>query len=182
MSKNKDKELNNEEIKQKKAARDVFLDYLPYIIIVLVVVILRTFIATPVRVNGTSMDPTLHNGETMILNKLGMKTKGINRWNIVVIDTDNSHLIKRVVALPGETIYYNNNKLYINGKVLEDKYSLTETEDFEVVKLKKDEYFVMGDNRIISKDSRSIGPVNQKDIKGKTNLLLFPIDRFGIIK
>ncbi|MDD4188258.1 MAG: signal peptidase I [Bacilli bacterium] len=182
MSKNKEKELNNEEIKQKKAARDVFLDYLPYIIIILVVVILRTFIATPVRVNGTSMDPTLHNGETMILNKLGMKTKGINRWDIVVIDTEDSHLIKRVIALPGETIYYNDYKLYINGKALEDNYSLSKTEDFEFVKLNKDEYFVMGDNRSISKDSRTIGSVNKKEIIGKTNIILFPIDRAGIIK
>ena len=179
------KNIKNEEeqeLKQKKANKDVFLDYLPYIIIILVVIIIRTFIATPIRVNGTSMDTTLHNGETMILNKLGMKTKGIKRWDIIVIDTDTTHLIKRVIALPGEIIKYENGKLYINNQEIEDKYSLTKTEDFKEVKIGKNEYFVMGDNRFISQDSRTIGPIDKSEIRGKTNIILFPIDRFGIIK
>lgn len=171
-----------EEIKQKKANKDIFLDYLPYIVIILTVVIIRTFIATPIRVNGSSMDTTLHNGETMILNKLGMKTKGIKRWDIVVIETDTTHLIKRVIALPGETIKYEDGNLYINNKEMEDKYSLTITEDFEEVTIGKNEYFVMGDNRYISEDSRMIGTINKSEIKGKTNIILFPIDRFGIVK
>ncbi len=172
-----------EEIKinQKKASRDVFLDYLPYIIIILIVMIIRTFIATPIRVNGTSMEATLHNGETMILNKLGMKTSGLKRWDIIVLKTKNSHLIKRIIALPGETIKYEDGKLYINNKEIEDKYSLTTTEDFEEITIPKEQYFVMGDNRYLSQDSRAIGPVNKSDIIGKTNIILFPLDRFGTV-
>ena len=173
----KEKELN-----QKKAHKDVFLDFLPYIIIVLVVLIIRTFIATPVRVNGSSMETTLLNGETMILNKLAIKVKGVNRWDIVVIKTSDSFIIKRVIALPGETIKYESDILYINDKELEDNYSLSETEDFKEIKLNKDEYFVMGDNRYVSQDSRVVGPIKKEAIIGKTNIRLFPIDKLGLIK
>lgn len=171
------------EERQKRANRDIFMDYLPYFIIILFVIIIRTYIATPIRVNGASMDPTLKTGETMILNKLAMNVKGLKRWDIVVIKLDNNnYLIKRVIALPGETIKYEAGILYINGAKMIDQYSLTETDDFEEVKVAKDEYFVMGDNRAVSQDSRVIGPVKKNAIQGKTNLILFPIDRFGKVK
>ena len=173
----KEKELN-----QKKAPEDVFLDFLPYIIIVLVVLIIRSFIATPVRVNGSSMETTLLNGETMILNKLAIKVKGVNRWDIVVIKTSDSFIIKRVIALPGETIKYEDETLYINNKKVKDNYSLSETEDFKEIVLDKDEYFVMGDNRYVSQDSRVVGPIKKETIIGKTNIRLFPIDKLGLIK
>lgn len=173
----KEKELN-----QKKAHKDVFLDFLPYIIIVLVVLIIRSFIATPVRVNGSSMETTLLNGETMILNKLAIKVKGVNRWDIVVIKTSDSFIIKRVIALPGETIKYEDDTLYINNKKVKDNYSLSETEDFKEIVLDKDEYFVMGDNRYVSQDSRVVGPIKKETIIGKTNIRLFPIDKLGLIK
>lgn len=173
----KEKELN-----QKKAHKDVFLDFLPYIIIVLVVLIIRSFIATPVRVNGSSMETTLLNGETMILNKLAIKVKGVNRWDIVVIKTSDSFIIKRVIALPGETIKYEDETLYINNKKVKDNYSLSETEDFKEIVLDKDEYFVMGDNRYVSQDSRVVGPIKKETIIGKTNIRLFPIDKLGLIK
>ncbi len=167
------------EQKQKLAAKDIFLDFYPYLIIILCVVILRTFIATPVRVNGDSMDPTLKNGETMILNKIGMKTSGIKRWDIVVLKTGDAYLIKRVIALPGETVKYEEGKLYINNKETKDKYSLTKTDDFKERQMEKDEYYVMGDNRSVSQDSRIIGPIKKKEIIGKTNLRLFPVDKIG---
>ena len=161
---------------------DIFLDYLPYFIIILVVLITRTYIATPIRVNGASMDTTLKNGETMLLNKLGMKVNGIKRWDIVVIKLEDSYLIKRIIGLPGEKIKYIDGKLYINDQVMADKYSLTETGDFEEVSVAQDEYFVMGDNRYISQDSRILGAIKESYIKGKTNLVLFPLDRFGKVE
>ncbi len=167
---------------QKKANKDILLDNLPYIIIILIIIIIRTFIATPIRVNGDSMDSTLRDGETMILNKLGMRTSGIKRWDIVVIKTDDSYLIKRVVGLPGETVKYENGKLYIANKEVEDKYSITKTEDFDETTVDEDEYFVMGDNRFISKDSRIIGNINKSEILGKTNIIVFPFNRFGLVE
>lgn len=169
------------EVKNKKAVKDVFLDALPYIIIILVVLILRTFIVTPIRVNQTSMYPTLKEGDTMLLNKIGATVKGIKRFDIVVIKTNGSYLIKRVIGMPGESIKYTNGKLYINEKVIEDKYSKSETEDFYEVKIGDNDYFVMGDNRSVSKDSRLIGTVSRSQILGKTNIIIFPFSHFGTV-
>ena len=169
------------ELTQKRAHWEIFLDYGPYLVIIIVVIIIRTFIATPIRVNGASMDPTLVNGEMMVLNKLVVRTRGIERWDIVVVRVDNSNLIKRVIGLPGETIKYENGNLYINGQQKEDLFSLTTTYDFAERLIGPNEYFVMGDNRNISQDSRSeqIGNVSKSDIRGRTNIIIFPIGRFG---
>jgi len=117
----------------------------------------------------------------MILNKLVVRVRGIDRWDIVVIRVDGSNLIKRVIGLPGETIKYYEGNLYINGEQKDDPFSLTFTYDFEEIKIGANEYFVMGDNRSISQDSRSpqIGNVSRSDIRGRSNIVLFPFNRFG---
>lgn len=152
-----------------------------FTILLLIIIIIRIFFYSPIRVNGSSMYPTLQDKEFMILNKIGLQ-KGINRFDIVVVESNGKYIIKRVIGLPGESVMYSDNKLYINGKVIEDNYSKSETENFENVILKDNEYFVMGDNREISKDSRVIGPVNIKNIKGKTNLVIFPFSKLGIVE
>lgn len=152
-----------------------------FTILLLIIIIIRIFFYSPIRVNGSSMYPTLQDKEFMILNKIGLQ-KGINRFDIVVVESNGKYIIKRVIGLPGESVMYNDNKLYINGKVVEDNYSKSETENFENVILKDNEYFVMGDNREVSKDSRVIGPVNIKNIKGKTNLVIFPFSKLGIVE
>lgn len=154
---------------------------LVFTLILIAIILIRLFLFSPIRVNGTSMYPTLQDKEFMILNKIALKD-GINRFDIVVVKTSNTNIIKRVIALPGESVMYKDNKLYINGKVIEDNYSKTPTEDFDNIVLKEDEYFVMGDNREVSKDSRIIGPVNIKNIKGKTNLVFFPFNKIGIVE
>ncbi len=152
-----------------------------FTILLLIIIIIRIFFYSPIRVNGSSMYPTLQDKEFMILNKIGLQ-KGINRFDIVVVESNGKYIIKRVIGLPGESVMYSDNKLYINGKVVEDNYSKSETENFENVILKDNEYFVMGDNREVSKDSRVIGPVNIKNIKGKTNLVIFPFNKIGIVE
>ena len=118
----------------------------------------------------------------MILNETSYYFKDIKRFDIVVVDAKDELIIKRVIALPGETISYKDNTLYINGKKVEEKYSYGITDDFESVKLKKDEYFVMGDNRQNSLDSRYFGPFKKKYIRGKTNVIILPFDRMGKVK
>ncbi len=153
-----------------------------FLIILTTIIVIRIFFYSPIRVNGTSMYPTLQDKEFMILNKISLK-QGINRFDIVVVqDNNNKHIIKRVIGLPGESIMYKDNKLYINGKVVEDNYSKTDTNDFDNIVLGENEYFVMGDNRVVSKDSRVIGPVNIKNIKGKTNLIIFPFNKIGFVE
>lgn len=153
-------------------------DFLPYLIILVVVILFRTFIATPIKVDGMSMYPTLEGNEIMILNKLGK----IQRYNIVVVKEEKEDLIKRVIGLPNETIEIVEGNIYINGKKIEENYGKGETSDYPKTKLKSDEYFVLGDNRENSKDSRSIGPVKKKQINGNTSFIIFPFTRFGNTK
>lgn len=152
----------------------------PYIIIILVVVIIRTFIVTPVRVNGGSMNPTLLSKDIMILKKYD---KDFKRFDIVVVDdsVEGEELIKRIIALPNEKIKCKDGKIYINGKKIDDVYGSGTTEDFLEITLKDNEYFVMGDNRENSIDSRIFGGVFESELKGTTNLIIFPFDRFGTI-
>ena len=155
-----------------------------YVGIFLLIIIIRTFIITPIRVNGDSMNPTLKDGEIMILNKIGYSINGVERFDIVVVDYNGDKLIKRVIGLPGETLKYENNILYINGQEVEEPYLNESTEDFNITslgysKIPRDCYFVLGDNRDDSKDSRIIGCVSEKQIKGKTSLVLLPFSDAG---
>ena len=154
-------------------------ELLPYIIIIIVVIIIRTFIFTPVVVNGPSMMNTLHNGDVMILDKIGMKLGGIKRFDIVVIQTGKTKIIKRVIGLSGETIFYKNNKLYINGKEVSDNHSNEITYDFEEVKIPDGEYYVLGDNRTDSVDSRILGTIPKNEILGHATFIIYPFNRFG---
>lgn len=166
--------------------KKIIKELIPYIIIIVSVLTFRYFIATPVRVDGDSMNDTLKNGDILILNKLD---KTIERFDIVVINVNGKRLIKRVIALPGEYIEYKDNKLYINGKKMKDKalirtrdFTLKETYDIEFIP--KDYYFVMGDNRMNSLDSRryEVGLINKKDIKGVTTFRLLPFSKLGTLK
>lgn len=155
-------------------------ELMPYIIIVVVVLLVRSFIVTPGLVNGSSMEPTLHNNELVLINKIGLN-KGIERYDIVVVKYENSTIIKRVIGLPYETVEYINDTLYIDGKIVGTKVDFEYTKDFKLT-AGKNEYIVLGDNRNISKDSRIIGPVKERDIIGKVDLVLFPFSKFGKVK
>ena len=159
----------------------------PYVVIVIVVVLFRTFIATPVRVDGSSMDSTLNHGDILILNKLDKKYE---RFDVVVvsvtIDGKTSKLVKRVIGLPGESIEYKDNELYINGEIIEDvatertnNFNLKEL--YNIENLPEDYYFVMGDNRNGSRDSRdnTVGLIKYEDIVGTTTIRLFPFNKIG---
>ena len=158
----------------------IIKEIIPYIIIVLIVVLIRTFIITPVRVDGDSMKNTLKNGDILLLYKLG----SINRLDIIVLDEekDNEKIIKRVIGLPGETVAIKKGKIYINDKVIDDEYAYGETSDYDKVTLEDDEYFILGDNRLISKDSRYFGPIKKSEIKGKIVFRLFPFTKIGTVQ
>ena len=159
--------------------KKIFKELLPYIIILLVVIVIKLFIFTPIRVNGPSMKNTLHDKDIMILNEFSYRFSDIKRFDIVVIKYKNEYLIKRVIGLPGEKVEYKKNKLYINNKYIKEKFSHKETEDFKTKKIPKDNYIVLGDNRTDSVDSRMIGFIKKKDIKGKTSFTILPFNRFG---
>lgn len=158
----------------------VIKEVIPYIVIVVVVVLIRTFIITPVRVDGDSMKNTLKNGDILLLYKLS----SIDRFDIIVLDEekDNEKIIKRVIGLPGEAVAIKKGKIYINDKVIDDEYAYGETSDYNKVTLKDDEYFILGDNRLISKDSRYFGPIKDNEIKGKIVFRLFPFAKIGTVQ
>ena len=188
--------MNKEE--KKHTYKDSLRELVPYVFLIFTVVLIRTFIITPIKVNGTSMTNTLDNGDTMILNKISMKIHDIKRFQIVVIKENDTYLIKRVIGLPGEHIKYvideetGEGILYINNKKVKETFisdkakSLTCNTDSDLckdgIRIPNNYYFVMGDNRGNSIDSRMIGLINIKDIAGTTKFIVFPFNKFGIVK
>ena len=155
-------------------------EILSYVIIIVIVLLIKHFIVTPIRVNGDSMNNTLKDKDIMILDKISYRFQDIKRFDIVVIKKDKEYLIKRVIGLPGETVEYKNNKLYINNKNVAEKFNHEETTDFILEeKIPEGYYFVVGDNRPVSNDSRYIGLIKEEDILGKTSFVIFPFNRFG---
>ena len=173
--------------KKKKKENSALHDFLIYATIIIVVILIRTFLITPVKVTGTSMDDTLSDGEIMILNKITYKKNNIKRFDIVVVKEGNSRIIKRVIGLPKESLEYKNNILYINNKETKEPYTRKETNDFNITSLGYKTipdkcYIVMGDNRTVSYDSRELGCIREKDILGKANLVIFPFTKIGYKK
>lgn len=175
--------------------KSIVKEWLPYIIIVVVVVLIRSYIITPVVVRGDSMDDTLHDGEVLFLSKIHYRVDDIKRFDIVVVkDIDNDLIIKRVIGLPGDNIEYRDNVLYIDGKKIDRSFSDDETEDFTLDeiceisdidcngKIPDDMYLVLGDNRDVSADSRVKGLINKEQILGKTIFRIWPLNKIGVTK
>lgn len=145
--------------------------------IIVVVIIIRTFIITPAFVNGHSMYPTLHHHDVLLVEKFNKK---IERFDIVVINHEGTMLVKRVIGLPGEYIEYKDSKLYVNNIEIEEPFTNSTTNSFKMDemldfdKIPRDFYFVVGDNRENSQDSRVIGFIPASEIVGKAVFRLFP--------
>lgn len=163
---------------REKVEKKYLKEFLPYFIIILVVILIKLFVVSPIRVNGASMNPTLNDKDIMLLDEISYRFSDIKRFDIVVVKEEDEYLIKRVIGLPGEKVEYKENKLYIDGKYVKEDFKHEETLDFFTT-LEEDEYFIMGDNRINSTDSRVFGPVSRDKIMGKTSLTILPISRFG---
>ena len=159
---------------------------LPYIIIILVVLFIKAFIVTPIKVNGESMYPTLEEGDIMILNKTAYYFNKPERFDIVVVNMPDEYLIKRVIGLPGEHIEYKNNTLYVDGKRVKENFKHGVTANFNIEELGSDTiplntYLVLGDNRENSLDSRELGFIREDQLLGRTSLIILPFNRFGSV-
>ena len=188
----------------------------PFILFVLVLGLSRLFLWQPVKVDGHSMDPTLADGERLIV----LNHTKINRFDIVVAketeDGQTKEIVKRVIGMPGDTITYNDDTLYINGKEVDEKYldeykqaldddqlqdiyaynslfqELAEKADAFTtdsdgnteftVKVPKGEYYLMGDDRIVSKDSREVGTFPKSSIVGEVKFRFWPLSKIGFIE
>ena len=155
-------------------------DLNPYIICIVVVVLIRSFVFTLGIIDGASMENTLFNNNIVLVNKIGLNF-GIDRFDVVSINFNNNYLVKRVIGLPGETVEYIDNILYINGEKVASPIEFEYTKGFKLT-AGKNEYIVLGDNRDVSKDSREIGPLDKSTIKGKVEFILYPFKNFGTVK
>jgi len=159
----------------------IIKEYGIYVVILIVVLLVKTYIMTPIVVNGDSMYSTLHDGDLMILNKLKYRTSEIERFDIVVVKYNDKYIIKRIIGQPGDTVKCIDNILYINDVVYAENYldDDTSTSYFEIDKIPEGYYFVLGDNREVSLDSRKIGLIKDSEIEGKATYTIFPFNRFG---
>ncbi|BAD64821.1 signal peptidase I [Shouchella clausii] len=160
--------------------------------------LVRLFLYAPIVVDGHSMQPTLDSGDKMIVNQIGYVFIEPKRFDIVVFHAPGGKdYIKRIIGLPGDHLKYENDTLYINGKETAEPYlnSLKQTlygdqlltGDFTLEELIGEEvipddyYFMMGDNRRLSKDSRDIGLIPKSEIIGKANVIFYPFEHISIV-
>ncbi|MBR3228225.1 MAG: signal peptidase I [Erysipelotrichaceae bacterium] len=167
-----------------KKIKDFIVDLLQTVLIAVVIVfILFRFVLMSVEVKGSSMEPTLYTddrGVSFILTR----NIGIKRFDICVIDSDRttSFLVKRIIGLPGETIRYEDGKLYVNGEYVEEDFlEDAVTGDLEIT-LGEDEYYCLGDNRRVSRDSRYYGPFSKKEIRATNVFIYYPFSDLGLKK
>ncbi len=146
------------------------------------------FLYQPVQVEGTSMLPRLSNQERIFINKFVYRFEPIRRGDIVVfrypLDTSKSY-IKRVVGLPGETVSIRDGRVLINGQPLKEPYvspSFLDHHNLPLLALEPDHYFVLGDHRDSSNDSRTWGAVDRKFIYGKAVFVYWPFNQFGSLE
>ena len=147
--------------------------------------VIIVFLYQPVKVEGTSMAPLLSDQERIFINKFVYRFEPIQRGDVVVFWYPLDHsksFIKRVVGLPGEAVEIRQGAVYVNGKIVPEPYVPPQYEDlsdYGPMRVPKDNYFVMGDHRISSNDSRVFGPVASRFIYGRAVFAYWPVDHFG---
>lgn len=183
----------NEEIAPKNEenkGKSSFWEFIRYTIIALAIVIpFRIFIAQPYMVYGSSMDPTFKDSDYLIVDQISKRFEDPKRESVIIIVYPNNtskFFIKRLIGLPGETIQIKNGEVKIyneenkEGFTLKEPYVLYDKKEDLNITLKNNEYFVMGDNRAESFDSRYWGPLDKKYIVGRPILRLYPFNKIGI--
>ena len=158
------------------------------LISVIVSLIIIVFLYQPVRVEGTSMLPVLEDQDRLFINKFAYRIGEIHRGDVVVFlyphDQSKSY-IKRVIALPGDELRIDHGTVWVNGKALKEPYVPLKFEDDRSqpeMTVPAGEYFVMGDHRAISSDSRDFGPVPRELIYGRAAFVYWPVDQAGVVR
>ncbi|MDE7252677.1 MAG: signal peptidase I [Acetatifactor sp.] len=177
----------------KKKVMKELLDTGLYLLFVLLVTwLLITFVIQKIGVEGSSMESTLYNGDALFVDKISYRFHDPERFDSIVFPfQENVYYIKRIIGLPGETVQIDESgNIYIDGEILRESYGreIIKQECIgraaEPIELGVDEYFVMGDNRNNSKDSRTevVGNIHKEDIFGRAWVRIWPLDSFGVLK
>lgn len=164
-----------------------------YLLIVLVMTFLVvTYVGQRTKVSGSSMEPTLSDGDNLIVDKISYRFSDPERFDIIVFPfryAEKTYYIKRIIGLPGETVYIDEEgHIYIDGEILKENYGKEVIVDpgraYEPITLGPNEYFVMGDNRNNSSDSRDpvVGNIYRNEFIGKAWMRIWPLDKMGLIK
>ncbi|ETI70789.1 signal peptidase I [Neobacillus vireti] len=158
-----------------------------------ITLVIRTFLFSPYVVDGASMEPTLHDHEKIFVNKV-YYSDHFNRGDIIIIKGPDENYVKRIIGMPGDEIEMKGDQLFINQVPYKETYLAENlkfakqqgsklTEDFGPIVLPKNQYYVMGDNRLYSKDSRNgLGFIKQENIIGKSEFVLLPFSKIRILK
>lgn len=163
----------------KRTAFSVIGEILQTILVSLAIFLfVYVFLVQPHRVKGESMIPNFHDGELLLTEKVTYRLYKPARGDVIVFKAPNSRnvdFIKRVIGLPGEQVRIENGSVFINGEKLDEPYETQQTSGTEEIAVGQDQYFVLGDNRNASSDSRSFGPISKQSIRGRTWLVYWPI-------
>lgn len=175
-------------------SRGIFRELLGWIVYIAIIIgltyLIVTFVGQRTRVSGHSMEATLHHGDNLIVDKLSYRFREPERFEIIVFPyrhKEDTYYIKRIIGLPGETVQVIDGYVYINGELLEENYGLETMNEAgiaaEPITLGEDEYFVLGDNRNNSSDSRdsSVGVLKRKELIGRAWIRIWPLDSIGVI-
>ena len=176
----------------KKVLREILSTSLYLLIVLCLTYVVIHFVGQRTQVVGQSMENTLNDDDNLIVDKLTYHFPDPKRFDIVVFPFQyekDTYYIKRIIGMPGETVYIDGEGvIYIDGEVLEESYGKETIQDagraYEPITLGKDEYFVMGDNRNNSSDSRDpvVGNISRDDIIGRAWIRIWPLNKFGILK
>lgn len=158
-------------------------DMVKYVIIIGVIVLIRIYILTTTEVVGPSMEPNLYEGNILLIDQVSSRFNDYKRFDVISFKESPGYLIKRVIGLPGEKIRYIDNKLYINDELVEYDFKTNGiTSDFGPITIPSNEYFVLGDNRVDSTDSRIFGTISKERIIGKVFFEVWPFNKLQVIK
>jgi len=176
----------------KKILEDIFDIGKTIVFVVLIAFFIRYFIFQPFVVDGYSMEPNFTDKEYLLVNKVTYRVGHPARGDVIVFDSPvdpGTDYIKRIIGLPGEKITIKNNSIYINDNSIDEKYLTPEINTYiqgdkstkYEVTLGKDQYFVLGDNREHSSDSRVFGVLDKNKIIGKAWFIVYPWNIFGLV-
>lgn len=140
---------------------------------------IRYFVIQPFKVQGASMQPSFYPNDYLIVDEISPRFKDFQRGEVIVFKHGPSFYIKRIIGLPGEKLEIKNSKIYINNLVLDEEYLIESTTGEKNIKLQEYQYFVLGDNRDASSDSRNWGALEKSDIVGRVWLRLLPLSKIN---